>query len=226
MTDMRLIDCFIELIVYVVHTVRQIKECQPDLDVVRDRIDQLLKKSHDYKQQGHFSDTDYTYARLSVCVWIDEALLNSAWEHKRTWQPQLLQRRYYGTTDGGMEFFDRLDKIGHEDRDVREVAYLCLVLGLAGRYIEKGDSVVLDHLITSNLKRLFGSSAGEPSLDNRKLFPEAYQKQISKPLPKRRIRSWKVPVLVSLLPIGLFFGLLAVFQFLLHADLSKFMQML
>lgn len=223
---MRLIDCFMESIVYVVHTVQQFREIQPDYDTVKNDIDLLLEMSAEFKDKGQFSDEDYNYARLSVIVWIDEAILNSAWEHKRNWQRESLQRRCYNIADGGMEFFERLNKIGHEDRDVREVAYYCLTLGLAGRYVEKGDGVVLDHLKTSNLKRLYGSSAGEPTLENRRLFPEAYQKQIHKPPPQKRTLSWRTaPVLIGLFPIGLFVGLMIFYKYLLKLDLGKFIQM-
>ncbi len=223
---MRLIDCFLELIVYVVHTVKRIKETQPDFETVKNDIDQLLEMSIAFKENGKFSDEDYNYARLSVIVWIDEAILNSVWEHKRDWLREPLQRRYYNIADGGMEFFERLDKIGHEDRDVREVAYYCLTLGLAGRYVEKGDGVVLDHLKASNLKRLFGSSAGEPTLENRRLFPEAYQKQMHIPPPKRKTLSWRAaPMIIGLCPIGLFVGLMLVYKYLLELDLGKFIQM-
>ncbi len=223
---MRLIDCFMQLIVYVVQTVRGIEETQPDFEAVKADIDRFLVQSQKIKEKTHFSDQDYNYARLSVCVWIDEALLNSAWEHKRLWQKELLQRRYHSITDGGLEFFERLDKIGHEDRDVREVAYYCLTLGLAGRYVEKGDRVVLDHLKTSNLKRLYGSSAGEPTLENRQLFPEAYQKHGVVPPAKESSWSWgALPVVVGLIPIGLFAGLMITYHYLLKADLSKFVPM-
>lgn len=221
----RLFDCFLELIVYVVHTVRGIKEHQPDFETVKNDIDLLLEQSRKCKTQAQVSDEDYNYARLSICVWIDEALMNSQWAHIAEWQKNKLQRRYYNITDGGQEFFDRLDKLGHEDRDLREVAYYCLTLGLAGRYIEKGDNVVLDHLKAANLKRLFGSSAGEPTLENRQLFPEAYQRQ-AKTSPdrekKRRFRLW--PVLIGLIPIGLFIALMAVYHYLLKMDLAKFVQ--
>ena len=223
---MRLIDCFTRLIVYVVCTVKQIPETQPEFETIKTNIDRLLGYSQKIKENTHFSDQDYNYARLSVCVWIDEALLNSAWEHKRLWQRELLQRRYHNITDGGLEFFERLDKIGHEDRDVREVAYYCLTLGLAGRYVEKGDGVVLDHLKASNLKRLYGSSAGEPVLENRQLFPEAYQKQISAPPSKRNSWSWRtLPLAVGLASVGLFVGLMVVYHYLLKTDLSGFVPM-
>jgi type VI secretion system protein ImpK len=223
---MRLIDCFMQLIVYVINTVRQVRELQPDFETVKNRIDQLLQQTRKIKEKAHFSDQEYNFAHLSVCIWIDEALLNSAWEHKRQWQKELLQRRFHNITDGGQEFFQQLDKIGHEDRDIREVAYYCLALGLAGRYVEKGDGAVLDHLKTSNLKRLYGSSAGEPTLENRQLFPEAYQKQAFDPKPKKHTLSWRmVPMLVGLLPIGLFVGLMIFYKYLLKVDLSTFAPM-
>ncbi len=220
---MRLIDCFMALIVYVVQTVSAIRKTQPDFENVKSEIDRLLVQSLTLKEKAHFSDQDYKYARLSVCVWIDEAVLNSAWEHKRLWQKELLQRRYYNITDGGQEFFERLDRIGHEDRDVREVAYYCLILGLAGRYVEKGDGAVLDHLKSSNLKRLYGSSAGEPTLENRQLFPEAYQKKAVATPPEKRFRNWNgLSLMVGLIPIGLFAGLMLAYHLLLKADLAKF----
>lgn len=220
---MRLIDCFMELIVYVVLVVKSSRETQPDFEILKEDIDQLLEKSLQLKEKGNFSDRDYNYARMSVSVWIDEAILNSQWEHKRKWQSASLQRRYYNMADGGMEFFDRLDKIGHEERDVREVAYYCLALGLTGRYVEKGDQAVLDHLKSSNLKWLFGSSAGEPSLENRRLFPEAYQKQASSQAPEKRSFSLRaLPLAIGLFSIGLFFGLVVIYYYLLKMDLDKF----
>ena len=223
---MRLIDCFLPLIVYVIQTVDQFQEFQPDFETVKNTIDQLLQQSRGIKDKARFTEQEYNFAHLSVCIWIDEALLNTAWEHKRQWQRELLQRRFHNITDGGREFFQQLDKIGHEDRDIREVAYYCLVLGLAGRYVEEGDLAVLNHLKTSNLKRLYGSSAGEPTLENRLLFPESYQKRAFDLQPKKRPLSWRmVPMLVGLLPIGFFVGLMIVYQYLLKVDLSTFAPM-
>lgn len=222
---MRLIDCFMGLIVYGVHLSRHIEAVQPDFETVKNEIDRLLEHSFRCKSEARISDEDYNYARLSACVWIDEAIMNSGWTHIYEWQKNKLQRRYYHITDGGQEFFDRLDKLGHEDRDLREVAYYCLILGLAGRYIEKDDGPVLDHLKASNLKRLFGSSAGEPTLENRQLFPEAYQRQAPEPLPREKKSAFRpIPLLIGLSSAGLFFTLLTVYHYLLKFDLEKFTQ--
>lgn len=222
---MRLIDCFMELIVYVAQTVNRMEEIQPPFETVKGHIDQLLEKSLQMKGRGPFSDQEFRYAQLSVIVWIDEAMLNSTWEHRRDWSREPLQRRYFNIADGGMEFFERLDQLGHEERDAREVAYYCLTLGLSGRYVEKGDRVVLDHLRASNLRRLYGSSAGEPTLENRRLFAEAYQKQTEIPPPRKKTFSWRaLPLVIGLFPVGLFIGMMIVYQYLLKLDLSQFIQ--
>lgn len=222
---MRLFDCFLELIVYVVHTVNEIEQNQSDFETVKRDIDLLLEKSQKCKAAANISEQDYDYARLSVCVWIDEALLNSKWAHAAEWQMSKLQRRFYNITDGGQEFFNRLARLGHEDRDVREVAYYCLTLGLVGKYVGAGDELVLDHLKTTNLKRLFGSSAGEPTLENRQLFPEAYQRQNERAPRRENFRPFRMlPLLIGMIPVGLFFALLAAYHYLLKLDLSKFAQ--
>ena len=219
----RMIDCFMPLIVYVVCTVKHIDEDQPDFDTVKSNIDDLLNQSLGKKDEAGFPDSDYDYARLAVCVWIDEALLNSSWMHKRPWQLELLQLRYYNMTDGGETFFEKLERLGHEDRAVREVAYYCLTLGLSGRYIEKGDDAILDHLKASNLKRLFKGSEEASALENRQLFPEAYHKQtiISARDGGKRTR-WALQITVGLLSVGLYAVLMMAYQFLLKLDLEHF----
>ena len=55
---MRLIDCFMRLIVYVIYTVRQIRENQPDFETVKNNIDHLLEQTLKIKENKHFSDQD------------------------------------------------------------------------------------------------------------------------------------------------------------------------
>ncbi len=222
----RLVDCFMDLIVYVSRTVRHIDQNQPTVETVKADIDRFIESSRKCMQEARFSDEDYHYACLSICVWIDEALMNASWEHKWEWYKHLLQRRYYNITDGGQEFFDRLDRLGHEDRDLREVAYYCLTLGLAGRYVQKGDGVVLDHLKSKNLKRLFGSSAGEPALDGRQLFPEAYQRQNSEPAGTNKKFSFPgLALVIGVIPIGVYVLMFVVYRYLLSLDTGRFTAM-
>ena len=69
-----------------------------------------------------------------------------------------------------------MNTLSFQQRDVREVYYLCLAMGFMGRNCNKGDETLLEQLKTSNLKLLMGSSVGIPSLENAELFPEANPK--------------------------------------------------
>lgn len=170
---MRLIDCFLELIVFVSMTVKDIAGTQNNYDQVRGNVTRLLSKSETCLANGGFSAEDADEAKFAICAWIDEMLLSIPWEGRQQWQKEQLQRQYYKTTRAGEEFFDRLNGLGVHQRDVREVYYLCLGLGFSGRYIHDDDRFLLDRLRGSNLKLLFGSSVGVPSLRETELFPEA-----------------------------------------------------
>ena len=111
--------------------------------------------------------------------------MSSGWNEKNRWQAEQLQRVYYQTTDAGELFFDRLNTVGLQQRDVREVYYLCLAMGFTGRHCHAGDDFLLDQLRSSNLKLLSGSSAGLPSLERSELFPEAYAAASGAVLPRR-----------------------------------------
>ena len=171
---MRLTDCFMELVAYVAYFLKTAASKQPPFDQVNADIRRLMTESENRFREGAFSQEDFDLARFAICAWVDEAMLNSAWNEKGKWQTEQLQRLYYQTADAGEIFFDRLNSLGPHQRDVREVYYLCLAMGFIGRYCHEGDEYLLEQLKTSNLKVLTGSSVGLPSLDRTELFPEAY----------------------------------------------------
>lgn len=171
---MRLMDCFIELVAYVVYFNRSAGERQPPYDQVKNDIERLVAVSQDRAGQIRASSDDYDQARFAVFAWADEVILSSNWIHKNHWQGEQLQRIYFQTTDAGELFFERLNNLGPHQRDVREVYYLCLALGFMGRYCNEGDDYLLEQLRTSNLKLLTGSAVGPPSVGGTLLFSEAY----------------------------------------------------
>lgn len=171
---MRLMDYFIKLVAYVAFFLKTVAARQPSFEQVKADIHRLISESEEELKNGNFPPEEYDLARFAVFAWIDEAILNSSWDHKDQWQGEQLQRLYYQTADAGEIFFDRLNAVGPHQRDVREVYYLCLAMGFVGRYCHEGDEYLLDQLKTSNLKLLTGSSVGLPALDKTELFPEAY----------------------------------------------------
>lgn len=180
---MRLTECFINIIAYVGYFLKSVAVRQPSYDQVRTDIRRLIAESERHLENGTVSREDYDLARFAIFAWIDEAILSSPWDGKTHWQREKLQRIYYETDDAGEKFFEKLDlnTIGPHQRDVREIYYLCLAMGFTGQYCNEGDEFLLEQVKSRNLKILFGSSMGMPSLDEDELFPEAYQDKPAKP---------------------------------------------
>jgi len=204
---MHLTDCFIDLMAYVAYFMKSAALKHPPYEQVKADISRLLSQSENCLKKGLFPQEDYDLARFAICAWVDEAILNSPWNHKNLWQREQLQRTYYHTTEAGEDFFERLNALGFHQREVREVYYLCLALGFMGRYCHPGDEVLLSQLKTSNLRMLMGSSVGLPSLDRIELFPEAYSHEAAAIGPKNRRFHFSLFTLLWLAGPILLFGL-------------------
>lgn len=211
---MRLTDCFMELIAFVAYFLKTVSTKQPPYSQVKAEIDRLISQSQLTCEKGKFSPDDYNLARFAVFAWIDEAILSSQWNEKGRWQAEQLQRLYYQTTDAGELFFDRLNTVGLQQRDVREIYYLCLAIGFAGRHCHQGDEFLLDQLKSSNLKLLSGTSAGLPSLERSELFPEAYS--ISSGTVAYRKSGFPLFTVLCLgMPVVLYFFFFFIYKFIL-----------
>lgn len=164
-----------DLIAYVVYRIQDKKELSISFDRMKNDIDGLIQKSSETAQKNGMDPADYALARFAVFVWVDETVLKSSWDEKHLWRKSLLQRRYYKTTGGGAQFFERLSELEPYQSEVREMFYLCLALGFSGKYGATGsDLMLLDSLKATTLKRLTGTSDGFAQIGKRELFPEAY----------------------------------------------------
>jgi len=171
---MHLSDCFLKTISYINCLLKSLDTKQPAYDEVEANIRSLLKDSEACAAQGPFSFDEYDQARFAICSWIDETILNSTWNQKNHWAKNQLQQSHYGTTNAGEEFFDRLAVIGLHQKGVREVYYLCLALGFAGRYYRKHDQYQLEQIKASNLKLLLSSPTKLLPLECHGNLPETH----------------------------------------------------
>jgi type VI secretion system protein ImpK len=215
---MRLMDCFIELVAYVVYFQKSAGERQPPYNQVKHDIERFIAISQNRATQSKASADDYDQARFAVFAWVDEMVLSSNWSHKNQWQSEQLQRTYFQTTDAGELFFERLNNLGPHQRDVREVYYLCLALGFMGRFCHDGDEYLLDQLQTSNLKLLTGSAVGPPSVSGTLLFSEAYPSATETPMGSDNTRGFfsALTLLGIGFPVVLFGALFFIYRFILN----------
>jgi type VI secretion system protein ImpK len=216
-----------ELVAYLVYFQKTVEAKQPSYEQVRAEIVHLLSHSEHCLKQGLCTQEDYDQARFVICAWVDETILNSAWNQKSKWQTEQLQRTYYNVTDAGKTVFERLNLVGLHQREVREVYYLCLALGLMGRYCQRGDEVLLEQLKTSNLKLLIGASVGLPSLDRMELFPGA-QPAATVPVEpgKQRFRFSVITLIALSAPVVLYFLLVLIYRFSLSGIADNILRMI
>ena len=209
---MHLTDCFTDVMAYLNHSLRTIGVRQPPYGEIRCEIERFMATADAAARSEGLDGEEFDLARFAVCAWIDEAILSSSWEEKNTWLKEQLQRIHYATTDAGEEFFTRLTALGLNQREVREVFYLCLAFGFTGKYCKPGDEYHLEQLKTAQLKLLMGSSVGLPSLERTELFPEAWPSEPAPATvrPGRGQGSRAFLVAVAAVPVALFLILLQI----------------
>jgi type VI secretion system protein ImpK len=213
---MRLADCFTDMISYTLLLLNKKQGATISFDQAVSHIDRLVHDSEALFEKSGISREDYDLGKFAVFAWIDESIMRSTWEGRRQWQGHQLQRRFFQTADAGELFFQKLNMIGPHQNPVREVYYICLVLGFTGQYHRQGDEMLLDQLRISNLKLLTGSSMDLPDMSRITLFPKAYVKaQDSEDSAGSKRFSW-ITLAAFLAPAG-FYGLLfLIYTFVLN----------
>lgn len=173
---MRLVDCFIGSLSYTMQVVEHAELGKEDsYDSVRGHITSQLDSLLGFAMDGGYTKSQYQTALFAVVTFIDEKLIASQWEHKKLWGRNLLQRYYFDTAQGGVEFFEKLDGLNPfnpAERDIREVYYYCLTLGFAGKFYDSGLQSQLESIKYENYKLL-----ADELNDETMLFPGAYSKK-------------------------------------------------
>jgi type VI secretion system protein ImpK len=212
---MRLVDCFIPLLAQI----RQFQR-QPGGDAVAlsaqldAAVAQARRSGHD---AGHI-EADIEEALFAVLALADEVIIAADWLGRSEWQRRLLQRRYFGISNAGVSFYTRLESISNDRLAVREVYFLCLGLGFAGRYGYDRNQKALTDIRRANLDLLLRGEDGLPGEAGKLLFPDGYGAALQPEDPARRVvrsrRRWKfssftfnallIPVVVLLVLYGIY----------------------
>ncbi|MDR6739156.1 type VI secretion system protein ImpK [Herbaspirillum sp. 1173] len=212
---MRLVDCFIPLLAQV----RQFQR-QPDGDPVAlsAQLDAAVGQARRDAHDGGHADADTEEALFAVLALADELILATDWLGRGEWQRRLLQRRYFGVTNAGVAFYTRLENLSDHQVEVREVYFLCLGLGFAGRYGYDRNQKALTDIKRANAEILLQGDDGLPGEAGKLLFPDGYAAAlqahavIEKPARSRRRRWFSslafnamvIPLVVVLVLYGIY----------------------
>jgi type IV/VI secretion system ImpK/VasF family protein len=150
-------------------------EFQPSYDQIRRDIAALLEQEKAASKRQGVLDRDYQDACFAVVSWADETILkHSSWKHHHEWNARPLQLEYFQTRNAGEEFFERLERLRPEQKQVREVYYLCLGLGFNGQYfLGMEDELKLNHMRHEQARQLGLPIKDVQDID--KLTPQPYQ---------------------------------------------------
>jgi type VI secretion system protein ImpK len=123
-------------------------EFQPAYEQVRRDIAARLEQQKAAAKRQGILEKEYHEACFAVLAWADETILkHSTWKHHNEWKAFPLQLEYYQTTTAGKELFERLEALRTDQKEVREVYYLCLGLGFTGQYfLGMEDELKLNHI--------------------------------------------------------------------------------
>jgi len=152
---------------------------------VAERLASLLQQqAKQIRQGGNEAEIKaYRQAQFVMAALADEVLLlELEWSGNAAWSDELLERRLFGTSSAGRDFFqllDRLLQLRGRSRLLTElgsVYLLALQLGFKGRYRSRaGEGVIARY--RARLLRFIGW--GDQGGDDDLMFPHAYQHVIS-----------------------------------------------
>ncbi len=196
------VDCVTELLAYTYYIVDRLQTGQLEYDEVFNNYQQLIQRAKQRAKSAAIAKNRFDQALFAIFAWIDETILETNWQYKNQWIKNSLQKKFFNTTSAGTRFFEKLEKLGPDDKDIIEVYDYCLASGFKGCLYESYNQEKLNGIKINTRKIL--SEDGKLDIPDI-LFPEAGDIEFSKRLKRKR---WKglsgFSSLLVLLPVLLF----------------------
>nr|WP_314577895.1 type IVB secretion system protein IcmH/DotU [uncultured Pseudomonas sp.] len=108
----------------------------PDMEALRERLVQAIQQFEAQARNSRVETQTVAAARYALCTLIDETISSTPWG-AGVWNSRSLLVTFHNEAWGGEKFFLILQRLSQDPRthlDVLELMYLCLALGLEGRY--------------------------------------------------------------------------------------------
>ncbi len=108
----------------------------PDMEVLRQRLTEEMQAFEKAARAARADGETVAAARYALCTFLDETISSTPWG-AGVWNSRSLLVAFHNEAWGGEKFFLILQRLSQDPRanlDVLELMYLCLALGLEGRY--------------------------------------------------------------------------------------------
>jgi type VI secretion system protein ImpK len=175
---------------------------------LRPAIKQLLDEFEQRSTTLRYAPNQIQTAKFALAAFADEIMLNAAFPLHEEWEKFPLQLEYFREHLAGVKFFEKLEELlknTEQEADVIEVYYVCMLLGLKGKYkIYMEDQLKGVVEATANELRRVGR------LQETDLSPHWRVSDQPPPPPKRGIPLW----------MKISAGVLLIFVFLVFVVLS------
>lgn len=117
----------------------------PDVETLRNQLIEAVREFEASAKLAQVPHESIAAARYALCTLIDETISSTPWGGGGVWASRSLLVAFHNEAFGGEKFFLILQKLGRDpgaNLFTLELMYLCLALGLEGRYrvIENGRS--------------------------------------------------------------------------------------
>jgi type VI secretion system protein ImpK len=161
----------------------------PDLQQLRERLAQALKTFEAEARAAGIDSEALAAARYALCTLIDETISSTAWG-SGVWNTRSLLVAFHNEASGGEKVFlilQRLSQNPAANLDLLELMYLCLALGLEGRYrmLEQGQAQLAT--LRERLLQLIRQHRGSYEAD---LSPAWRGETVRATSPLRRVPLW------------------------------------
>lgn len=142
----------------------------PDMDVLRERLVTAMQHFEAQARASRIDPETVAAARYALCTLVDETISSTPWG-AGVWNTRSLLVTFHNEAWGGEKFFLILQRLSQDVArhiDVLELLYLCIALGLEGRYrvIDQGAAQ-----LNSMRERLFGLIRQQRGVQEQDLSP-------------------------------------------------------
>jgi type VI secretion system protein ImpK len=140
----------------------------PDVEGLRQQLVAAIRKFEADAKAAMFDFETVAAARYALCTFLDETISSTPWGAGGVWSSRSLLVAFHNEAFGGEKFFLILQRLCQDVRanlHVLELFYVCLALGLEGRYrVLEGGRGQLD-VLRERLQQLIAKERGQFEAD-------------------------------------------------------------